>query len=77
MTKENVTAKWPMANKAHHGLFYMENAGGYKATEPGIAPSSDTKEHQASCFTLEEEKGDGWKGSGATKPLINEKRPRL
>lgn len=74
MAKENEIARWPKANKAPHGLFHT---GGYKPTERVIAPASDSKEHQGSCFALEEEKGDGWKGSGATKPVINEKRPSL
>ena len=30
-----------------------------------------------SCFALEEEKGEGWKGSGAMGPAINEARPSL
>jgi hypothetical protein len=57
----------------HHGLFYMENAGGYDV-EPQ-EPASD--ERQSGCFALEEEKGEGWKGSGAMKSDINEKRPSL
>jgi hypothetical protein len=32
-------------------------------------------ERQPSCFGLEKEKGEGWKGSGAMNPAINEKRP--
>jgi transcription elongation factor Elf1 len=35
-------------------------------------PSSAVNEHQPSCFGLEEERGERWKGSGATKPAINE-----
>jgi hypothetical protein len=35
------------------------------------------EEHQPSCFALEEEKGEGWKGSGAMEPAINEARPSL
>jgi hypothetical protein len=34
-------------------------------------------EHQPSCFALEEEKGETWKGSGAMGPAINEARPSL
>ena len=60
---------------APHGLFYMENAGGYKPAQ--IPPAMEAEEHQASCFALEEEKGEGWKGSGAMGPAINEARPRL
>jgi hypothetical protein len=65
------------ANIAPHGLFYMENAGGYKAAHPEIPPVMEAEEHQPSCFGGEEEKGEGWKGSGATGPAINEARPRL
>ena len=57
----------------HHGLFYMENAGGHNV-EPQ-EPASD--ERQSSCFALEDEKGEGWTGSGAMKPAINEARPSL
>jgi hypothetical protein len=32
-------------------------------------------ERQPSCFALEEERGDGWKGSGV--PVIKEARPTL
>ncbi len=53
-----------------HGLFYMENAGGYPVTR-------DKEEHQPSCFALEEEKGENWKGTHATRPLINESKPHL
>jgi hypothetical protein len=62
---------------APHGLFYMENAGGYKPAYLEIPPSMAADEHQPSCFALEEEKGEGWKGSGAMKPAINEARPSL
>jgi hypothetical protein len=62
---------------APHGLFYMENAGGYKSAQSEILPSMEEEEHQPSCFAAEEEKGTGWKGSGATEPAINEARPRL
>jgi len=62
---------------APHGLFYMENAGGYKPAHPEIPPSVAADEHQQSCFALEEEKGEGWKGSGAMGPAIKEARPSL
>ena len=62
---------------APHGLFYMENAGGYKQAYPEIPPSMAADEHRPSCFALEEEKGEGWKGSGAMGPAINEARPSL
>jgi len=76
MALQTVPAQWPHANASPHGLFYMENAGGYP-NEPATASSRATNEHQASCFALEEEKGEGWKGTGATKPIINEARPSL
>jgi hypothetical protein len=34
-------------------------------------------EHQPSCFALEEEMGEGWKGSGAAKPVIDEAKSSL
>lgn len=63
---------------APHGLFYMESDGG-AAPEPPAAPplAPTTEEHQAGCFALEEERGEGWTGTGAMKPMINEKRPSL
>ena len=62
---------------AQHGIFYMENAGGYKAAHPETTPSTDTDERQPSCFALEEEKGEHWTGSGAMVLVINEARPSL
>lgn len=58
-----------------HGLFYMENAGGFLAEleSPAIA----TDERQPGCFALEDEKGEDWKGSGATRSQIMEARPTL
>ena len=47
-----------MTNQTQHGLFYMENAGGYKPAEPTTAPSRAADEHQPSCFGWEEEKGE-------------------
>jgi hypothetical protein len=42
------------------------------------APSIAADERQPSCFALEEEKGEGWKGGGATGPAIKkEARPTL
>jgi hypothetical protein len=66
-----------MANQPQHGLFFMENAGGYKPTEPATAPSTLLEEHQPSCFALEEEKGQCWKGAGSTRPAINDAQPSL
>ena len=64
---------------APHGLFYMENAGGYnfQPAHPETAPSMAADEHQPSCFALEEEKGEAWKGSGAMGLAVNEARPSL
>ena len=64
---------------APHGLFYMENAGGYNSqlTQPQTSRSMPADEHQPSCFAFEDEKGEGWKGSGASGLAINEARPRL
>jgi hypothetical protein len=74
-----------MTNATHdteptpHGLFYMENAGGYHAA-PATAPTEATdatEEHQPSCFALEEERGRDWHGAGASEPLVKETRPTL
>ena len=61
---------------AQHGIFDMENAGGYKPAHPETTPST-TDERQPSCFALEEEKGEHWNGSGAMARVINEARPSL
>jgi len=55
---------------ALHGLFHHESAD---ARAPALQPD----EHNPGCFALEEEKGEGWKGSGAMKPEVNEGRPTL
>ena len=60
----------------HHGLFYMENAGGSKV-EPETPVSAPADEHQPSCFAQEEERGESCKGSGAAKSEINEAKPSL
>jgi hypothetical protein len=60
----------------HHGLFYMENAGGY-GDEPETPKSAATDDRQPGCFALEEERGEDWKGSGAMKSEINESCPSL
>jgi hypothetical protein len=60
---------------APHGMFYMEDAGGYQPELATPSPLADT--HQPSCFGQEEEAGSGWKGAGATGQLINEARPTL
>jgi hypothetical protein len=64
--------------KPSHGLFYMENAGGCSPEHLENPPSMAADERQPSCFALEEEKGEGWKGGGATGPAIKkEARPTL
>jgi hypothetical protein len=63
-------------NVPHHGLFYMENAGGHNV-EPREAASRSADERQSSCFAWEEEKGEDWKGGGGVKLGVNEKRPTL
>jgi hypothetical protein len=55
----------------------MENAGGYKTAEESGSVPAILNEHQPSCFALEEEKGEGWKGGGGAKPTVNETRPSL
>ena len=63
---------------APHGLFYMENAGGYKpAQSEKFFHYWKRKRHQPSCFAAEEERGAGWKGNGAMGPAINDARPSL
>jgi hypothetical protein len=60
-----------------HGIFYMENAGGHKPAHPETPRSMAADERQPSCFALEEEKGEHWKGAGKMVALINEARPSL
>ncbi len=55
-----------------HGMFFMESAGGYHPRMEATA-----EERQPSCFGLEEEKGEPWTGSGASRPLLIETRPTL
>jgi hypothetical protein len=59
----------------HHGLFYMENAGGLPVEQGSRA--SIAEERQPSCFALEDEKGEDWKGTGATRSQIIDVRPSL
>jgi hypothetical protein len=59
----------------HHGLFYMENAGGLPVEQGSRA--SIAEERQPSCFALEDEKGEDWKGTGATRSQIIDVRPCL
>ena len=35
------------------------------------------EQHQPSCFGLEEERGESWSGTGASRPLLSESRPTL
>ena len=60
-----------------HGIFYMENAGGYKPANPETPSTTTADERQPSCFALEEEKGEHWHGSGAMARVINGARPSL
>jgi len=34
-------------------------------------------EHQPGCFSLEEERGANWKGSGGSVPSVKEAKPSL
>ena len=74
--KEEMTKVVDGTKVLHHGLFYMENAGGC-CDEPETSISAATDERQPSCFGLEEERGEDWKGSGAMKSVINDSRPSL
>jgi hypothetical protein len=69
---------------APHSMFYMEDTGGEETG--GYEPKPELLEaisiaaddtHQPSCFALEEERGDGWKGAGATGQIIKDTRPTL
>lgn len=54
------------------------NAGGpRRGPEHPETPRMTPDEHQASCFAFEEEKGEGWKGSGATESVVSEVKPSL
>jgi hypothetical protein len=55
----------------------FSSAGGYRLAYPDIPLPMTAEEHQPSCFALEEEKGEGWKGRGAMGPAINEVQPSL
>ena len=59
-----------------HGLFYMENAGGLEP-DPKIPALTSTDDRQPGCFALEDEKGEDWKGSGASRLQIVDVRPSL
>jgi short-subunit dehydrogenase len=45
--------------------------------QPPDQSSTAADERQPSCFAVEEEKGEYWKGSGAMEPAIKESRPSL
>ena len=62
---------------SQHGMFHMENAGGYKPAEPQTPHAMAAEERQPSCFALEEERGEQWKGTGRAAAVINEARPSL
>jgi hypothetical protein len=53
----------------------MENAGGLPVEQGSRA--SIAEERQPSCFALEDEKGEDWKGTGATRSQIIDVRPSL
>ncbi len=55
-----------------HGMFFMESAGGYHSK-----PDEVDEERQSSCFALEEEKGETWAGTGASRPVIVDTKPTL
>ena len=55
----------------------VEPASPITPAEATAAPSSAANEHQLSCFAGEEERGEGWQGSGATKAAIKETKPSL
>ena len=59
---------------APHGLFFMESTGA-REIELNV-PSADDERGQG-CFALEEERGEGWHGTGATTVLIKDVRPTL
>ncbi len=44
---------------------------------PEASSPTAPEEHQASCFALEEEKGEDWKGTGTTGLVINEAKSSL
>ena len=55
-----------------HGIFYMESAGGCHWDDEQLQ-----EEHQPGCFAMEDERGEYWRGTGAARPLINERQPTL
>ena len=63
------------------GRRHCDVCGGSGEVDPppptAPAPSSTVNEHQPSCFAGEEERGEQWKGSGATKTTINEVKSSL
>ena len=63
---------------APHGLFFMENMK-ERETEANApeTPLMQTAERGSSCFAWEEEKGESWKGGGATRVVSKEARPTL
>ncbi len=49
----------------------------FQVMHPEASPPTAPDEHQPSCFALEEEKGEDWKGTGATELVIKEAKPSL
>ena len=49
------------------GKVSLDEVMRYRVRQQEIS-SIVTEEHQPSCFALEEEKGGGWKSSGAMRP---------
>jgi hypothetical protein len=72
---------------ASHEMFYMESAGGCNVDVADAEPAAlrveeaaalrVEDERQPSCFALEEERGEAWKGGGAMEVAIKETRPSL
>ena len=59
------------------GQLRCDVCGGSGEVEPPLSTAPDVNEHQPSCFGLEEERGERWKGGGATKTTINEVKSSL
>ena len=53
----------------------VENAAALRVEDAATLRVED--ERQPSCFALEEERGEAWKGGGAIAVAINEARPSL
>lgn len=86
VAKSGFGKSWP-ADREQRGRFIGEwllmeacfQADKHRAEMAG-SQNSRTRlpdEHQPSCFGLEEERGENWKGTGATSPAIKEAKPSL